>query len=192
MTARNWLVYLATRIPPAFAVGALTALCVRSSMWIRHAEAVATAFLLRLTGFTATGRIGGSDVFVKTGPHSWIGLEVAVSCSIAVVLPSMLVVTSVLLTVRSVRVWRCLAAAAVAAAVFELCNLARLAGLCAILARWREGSMFEFAHTWLGTLVTLVGLTGMLAGYLYVLTGGRRVSLRDSLLAPEPPPRPAV
>lgn len=166
--------YGLTRPPLIITMIALVAACVHYADRVRHTEADATAFLLRAVGYHAVNQGPYNDVLIQVTPFYRVGLFVALSCSSVMVLPGLLGMTGLALALRPLPVWRCLAALTAATALFEVCNLVRLVGLCAVEAQWGVGSTFEFVHTWVGTLITLFGLAATLGVYLYLITLGKR------------------
>jgi exosortase/archaeosortase family protein len=78
-------------------------------------------------------------------------------CSVAYLLAALLVGSAPLMLLRHLSPWRTLTAVGVTTAALILVNTVRLAAIGATVSEWGTDPGLEIAHTYLGSLVTVVG-----------------------------------
>ena len=168
------------RLPPVAASLALCALSLVEARRVQDAEATISGALLRDV-FSATTYVDPNHdlLYVWSRTLGWVGFHVALSCSTALLLPGLCLVTAVLFALRPVAMIAPLVALFSAAAVFGACNLGRITLIALVGWRWGTGAAFDAAHVWAGTAVTICGVTAAVGAYLYALGTGRRRVTRD-------------
>jgi exosortase/archaeosortase family protein len=163
------------RPPLIVEVLALGAWSAARHAWIQGIEAVASSVLLRAAFGRATFALPSRALlFVRFGPLHWASLHVALSCSVALLLPALCLVTAVLIALRPVAAYAPLLALPVATMVFGICNLIRITLIALVGSRLGTGRVFDVVHAWAGTAVTVVGVAAAVATYLFVLGVGRQ------------------
>ena len=137
---------------------------------VRGLEARVTVLLLRVVlGLPALPYRAADDVvFFRTGPEAWAGIEITSKCSVVVFLVPVAVGTGGLLLAQRLAAWRVAAAGVAAGALMIGVNFVRI--LVIVAARCIGGQQgFEWAHTQLGTWLTIAGTAA--AGFVFVRIG---------------------
>ena len=162
------------RLPLIAAGMALCAWSLADGSRVQGAEVSAGAVLLRDVFGAAIFADPVHDLlYVRSASFGWVPFHVAPSCSTALLLPGLCLVTAVLLALRPIPALAPPAGLLAAAAVFGSCNLARITMIVLVGRQWGTGAAFDLAHVWAGTAVTICGVTAAVAAYLYALGAGR-------------------
>ena len=94
-------------------------------------------------------------------------------CSIAYVLAALLIVAAPLMLLRQLSPWRTTLAVGIAAAILIIGNVARLAAIGATVSGLGLHPGLTIAHTYLGSLLTVLGTGTAGVAFAWVLTRGR-------------------
>ena len=98
-------------------------------------------------------------------------------CSVAYLLAALLIGSAPLMLLRRLSPWRTAIAVVSTATILTLVNVARLTAIGATVSEWGTDPGFAIAHTYLGSLLTIVGTC--LAGIAFAaILVGRRGSRR--------------
>jgi exosortase/archaeosortase family protein len=110
------------------------------------------------------------SIFVLTG-----------ECSVAYLLAALFIGAAPLMLLRQLSPWRTVTAVAVAMSVLTLVNVVRLGAIGTAVSEWGLHPGMEIAHTYFGTLLTIVGTCGAGVAFAVVLMGrrGSRLGARD-------------
>jgi exosortase/archaeosortase family protein len=101
-------------------------------------------------------------------------------CSVAYLIAALLIGGAPLLLLRQLAPWRTAMAITATAAILTLVNVARLTAIGATVSVWGRDPGLAIAHTYLGSLLTVVGTC--VAGVAFAaLLVGRRSSRRSSI-----------
>jgi exosortase/archaeosortase family protein len=103
-------------------------------------------------------------------------------CSVAYLLAALLIGAAPLMLLKQLSPVRTAIAIAVAAGILILVNVARLTAIGATVSEWGRDPGLTIAHTYLGSVLTVVGSCAAGIGFVGVLLGGRRARR----IAPEP------
>jgi len=137
---------------------------------VRGWEAQVTVVLVRvLLGIPALPYRAARDVvFFRAGADEWAGIEITAKCTVVVFLVPLAGATGGLLLAGRLKAWRLAVAGAAAAALMIAVNFARI--LMIVAARSIGGQQgFEWAHTQLGTWLTVIGMAA--AAFVFVRIG---------------------
>jgi exosortase/archaeosortase family protein len=106
------------------------------------------------------------SIFVLTG-----------ECSVAYLLAALFIGAAPLMLLRQLAPWRTLAAITVATSILTLANVVRLSAIGAAVSEWGLHPGLEIAHTYFGSLLTIVGTCAAGVAFAVVLIGrrGRRL-----------------
>lgn len=115
----------------------------------------------------------GAACYTQVHGTYWVGLEVAMSCSVVMILPSLCLFSALLLVLGLVRPWPALTALAAAALTFAACNMARITLLGWVEGQWGDGWGFQTAHDWGGTLITIIAATAATGVFVWILALSR-------------------
>ncbi len=95
-------------------------------------------------------------------------------CSVAYLLATLLIGTAPLMLLRQLSPWRMVTAVSVTAATLVLVNVVRLTAIGATVSRLGRDPGLAIAHTYLGSLVTVVGTCAAGVAFAAVLLGRRK------------------
>jgi exosortase/archaeosortase family protein len=95
-------------------------------------------------------------------------------CSVAYLLATLLIGAAPLMLLRQLPRRRTAAAVAVGALVLVLVNVARLTAIGATVSEWGRDPGLTIAHTYLGSVLTVVGTCAAGVAFAAVLLGRRR------------------
>jgi len=93
-------------------------------------------------------------------------------CSVAYLLAALLIGAAPLMLLRQLARWRTVAAIAAGAGVLILVNVARLTAIGATVSAWGRDPGLTIAHTYLGSLLTIVGTAAAGVAFAAVLLRG--------------------
>lgn len=110
------------------------------------------------------------------GVTEYLGLQVSLACSSVLLVTPAAFVTAVLAVVSTVKLSRLMLALAATAALVTLINLLRFVLIALLVDAWGPETGFGWAHSFFGSLLTLVGLAG--ATYLYYRLARRPAAAR--------------
>lgn len=94
-------------------------------------------------------------------------------CSVAYLLAALLIGSAPLMLLRQLSPWRTASAITVTAAIMISVNVARLTAIGATVSVWGRDPGLTIAHTYLGTLLTVVGTCAAGIAFAAVLVGRR-------------------
>lgn len=94
-------------------------------------------------------------------------------CSVAYLVAALLIGSAPLMLIRQLSPWRTGIAVGVTALILVLVNVARLAAIGATVSNWGTDPGFAIAHTYLGSLLTIVGACGAGIAFAAILAGRR-------------------
>lgn len=149
------------------------ALLVLASAW-RGVETTLAGHAIQLaTGDTAMGVPGSHMVILykSTSVHSVFVLTH--ECSVAYLLSAFLIGSAPLMFLRQLSPWRTVTAVSITAGILILVNMARLTAIGATVSTWGRDPGLAIAHTYLGSLVTVVGTCAAGIAFAAVLVGRR-------------------
>ena len=156
-----------TAVALVVVLGALLTLAEQA--WYRTMEA-------RFAAETVHGLLGFAVIMANSGPTfffgyhaarttNFLGLQVSLACSSVLLVGPAAVVTAVLAVVSTVKLSRLLLALAATVVLITGINLLRFVLIALLVDAWGPVTGFGWAHTFFGSVLTLVGLAG--ATYLY-------------------------
>lgn len=93
-------------------------------------------------------------------------------CSVAYLLAALFIGAAPLMLLRQLARWRTVAAIAAGASVLILVNVARLTAIGATVSTWGRDPGLTIAHTYLGSLLTIVGTAAAGVTFAAVLVRG--------------------
>jgi exosortase/archaeosortase family protein len=100
-------------------------------------------------------------------------------CSVAYLLAALLIGSAPLMFLRRLSPWRTAFAVVVTTLILILVNIARLTAIGATVSEWGTNPGFAIAHTYLGSVLTVVGTCG--AGVAFAAILVRRRSPRPTV-----------
>jgi exosortase/archaeosortase family protein len=95
-------------------------------------------------------------------------------CSVAYLLAALLIGAAPLMLLKQLSPARTAIAVAVAALILILVNVARLTAIGATVSEWGRDPGLTIAHTYLGSVLTVVGSCAAGVAFVAVLLGGHR------------------
>jgi exosortase/archaeosortase family protein len=95
-------------------------------------------------------------------------------CSVAYLLAALLIGSAPLMLLRQLPQWRTAAAVSLAAVILVLVNVARLTAIGATVSEWGRDPGLTIAHTYLGSILTVLGTAAAGLSFAAVLVGWRR------------------
>lgn len=146
--------------------------------WCRGLEALAAARFVHAALGVPVGVARARQMFFfqlhDGAPNRFMGLGVSLGCSSLLLVMPVVLVTVVLVVASRIGLARLAAAFAVVSALIVAFNLLRLCLIALLVNAWGVETGFGWAHSFFGTLLTLVGLSLAAFVYLAVLRLGRR------------------
>lgn len=125
----------------------------------------------------AVAQDGTAVVWTGLGTSNIMGFNITSACSSAALMGGFCAVTAVLLLVWGSRTKAILVGAIIALAVVLGTNIVRLSVVIAASRIWGHRG-FEWAHLYLGTVLTVLGLFVAAGAYLFVLMRGSDRQIR--------------
>jgi exosortase/archaeosortase family protein len=112
------------------------------------------------------------------GKPGLLGLQVTLGCSSVLLITPILFATALLLCFGRMSALRILTAALIAGGLVVGFNVLRLVVITALVGVWGPQSGFGWGHTLFGSVLTLIGMSGALAVYWFVVSPRRRTARR--------------
>jgi exosortase/archaeosortase family protein len=126
--------------------------------WWRGIEATVSAHAINLvTGQTAVANPGRHLLILYKGNSVQSTFVLTSECSVAYLLAALLIGAAPLMLLKKLSPWRTAVAISVSAAILVLVNVARLTAIGATVSEWGRDPGLTIAHTYLGSLLTVVG-----------------------------------
>ncbi|MDQ1427833.1 MAG: hypothetical protein QOK39_1309 [Acidimicrobiaceae bacterium] len=152
----------------ALAVGIALALLVWQGRF-RVGEAWVTAWILRVFHLRPASALGANVVFPLHG--QWVGIELSVACTAALLMVPFFAVAGLLMLARRVDSRRALTALAVVSVVIFLVNQLRLLVIAGSMLAWGFRTGYERSHVFLGTVLSTVGVIIGVIIFVWMLIG---------------------
>ena len=157
----------------ALAGGSLIAF---ATAW-RGIEAILSGHAIQLVTGQTTIAAPGRHLLILYKSTSVQSIFILTSeCSVAYLLAALLIGGAPLMLLRQLSPWRTAIAIAVTAAVLVLVNVARITAIGATVSTLGNDPGLQIAHTYLGSLVTVVGTLAAGIAFAAVLVGHRKSS----------------
>ncbi len=154
-------------------VGSGIALVWLALTW-RGIEAILAAHAIHLVTGQTTIAVPGRHLLILYKSTSVQSTFILTSeCSVAYLLAALLIGSAPLMLMRQLSPWRTAIAVAVTATILTLVNVVRLAAIGATVSTWGTDPGFAIAHTYLGSVLTIVGACGAGITYAAILAGRR-------------------
>lgn len=162
----RWLAALALLL----AGGALLAF---AATW-RGVEATLSAHAIQLITGQETQAVPARHMLILYKDTSVQSIFVLTSeCSVAYLLAALLIGAAPLMLLKQLALWRTATAVAVAVAILIGVNVARLTAIGATVSRFGRDPGLTIAHTYLGSLLTVLGTCVAGVAFAVVLIGRR-------------------
>lgn len=166
----RWVRWLAA----AALVCAGASLLVLAAAW-RGVEAVLSARSIQLITGQQTQAVPGRHMLILYKNTSVQSVFVLTSeCSVAYLLAALLIGAAPLMLLKQLSPWRTAAAVSVGVAVLLVVNVARLTAIGATVSKWGRDPGLTIAHTYLGSLLTVLGTGAAGVAFVAVLLGRHR------------------
>ena len=141
----------------ALLVGAGTSLIVLAKAW-RGVEATLSAHAIHLvTGETTVANPGRHLLILYKSTSVQSTFVLTSECSVAYLLAALLIGAAPLMLLKKLSPRRTALAISVSAAILVLGNVARLTAIGATVSEWGRDPGLTIAHTYLGSVLTVVG-----------------------------------
>jgi exosortase/archaeosortase family protein len=174
MVAADGPTSLPSRDRTAIPAGAVAlALSLGLLVWqarFRVGEAWVTAWFLRLFHLRSAAALGPNVVFPLHG--RWVGFELTVACTAALLLVPFFAVAGLLLLVGRVDRGRAAVALLVATGVIFAVNQLRLLVIAGSMLAWGFQTGYERSHVFLGTMLSTIGVIAGVIVFIWMLIGG--------------------
>lgn len=160
---------------PAAAIlaGAGATLLAYATAW-RGVEATLSARSIQLITGQQTEAVPARHMLILYKNTSVQSIFVLTSeCSVAYLLAALLIGAAPLMLLKQLSPWRTAIAVAVGVAILMAVNVARLTAIGATVAKWGRDPGLTIAHTYLGSLLTVVGTCAAGVAFAAVLIGRR-------------------
>ena len=162
----------------ALLVGAGSCLIALAQSW-RGVEATLSAHAIHLvTGQTAVANPARHLLILYKSSSVQSTFVLTSECSVAYLLAALLIGAAPLMLLEKLPPLRTAIAIGVSAAVLVLVNLARLTAIGATVSEWGRDPGLTIAHTYLGSLLTVVGTCAAGIAFAAIMLGHRRGSGR--------------
>jgi exosortase/archaeosortase family protein len=153
----------------ALLVGVGISLIALAKMW-RGVEAILSAHAIHLvTGESAVANPGRHLLILYKSNSVQSTFVLTSECSVAYLLAALLIGAAPLMLLKKLSPGRTAIAIGVSAAILVLVNVARLTAIGATVSEWGRDPGLTIAHTYLGSLVTVVGTCGAGVAFAAVL-----------------------
>ena len=150
-----------------------------AQVW-RGLEAIMSAHAIHLaTGQTAIAVPAHHLLILYKSASVQSTFVLTSECSVAYLLAALLIGSAPLMFLRSLSPWRTSIAVVSTAIILVLVNIARLTAIGATVSEWGTNPGFAIAHTYLGSVLTVVGTCS--AGVAFAAILVRRRSPRPAL-----------
>jgi exosortase/archaeosortase family protein len=157
----------------SFLVAAGGAVIALASTW-RGAEAVLSGEAIQLVTRQTTMAVPARHLLILYKDTSVQSVFVLTSeCSVAYLIAALLIGGAPLMLLRQLSPWRTAAAISLTAAILTAVNVARLTAIGATVSVWGRDPGLAIAHTYLGSLLTVVGTCAAGIAFAAVLVGRR-------------------
>lgn len=167
---RWWARWLAA----AVLVGAGTALLIFATAW-RGIEATMSAYAIHLlTGQTTVANPGKHLLILYKSTSVQSVFVLSGECSVAYLLGTLLIGSAPLMLLRQLSQVRTALALLLASLVLILGNVVRLTAIGATVSKWGRDPGLTIAHTYLGSVLTVVGTCAAGIAFAAVLFGWHR------------------
>jgi exosortase/archaeosortase family protein len=138
-------------------VGAGSCLIGLAKGW-RGVEASLSAHTIHwVTGQSAVANPGRHLLILYKSSSVQSTFVLTSECSVAYLLAALLIGAAPLMLLKKLSAWRTLLAIGVSAVILVLVNVARLTAIGATVSEWGRDPGLTIAHTYLGSLLTVVG-----------------------------------
>lgn len=168
------------RLAAAGVLAAGIVLLILANSW-RDLEAVLSAHAIQLfTGQTTATVPGEPEIILFKNTSVQSVFVLTGECTVAYLMVALLIGTAPLLLLRKLAPLRTLLAVTVALALLVLANLARLTAIGATVSEFGRDPGLTIAHTYLGSVLTVVGTCAAGVAFAAILIGrsGRRATRR--------------
>lgn len=128
----------------------------------------------------------GDRFMIRTDPSHYLGLQITAECTTLVLLIPLLVFSVAVLTFTRVTWPRWIVALVMGMSLMIVVNALRIAMITAATVWWKN-SGYEWAHTFVGTVIALIGIVGTALLMLRVMNSKR--AMRNRVPVAEPGPR---
>jgi exosortase/archaeosortase family protein len=161
----------------ALAGGALLAF---AAAW-RGLEATLSAQAIQLITGQATQAVPARHMLILYKDTSVQSIFVLTSeCSVAYLLAALLIGAAPLMLLKQLSPWRTATAVTVAVVILIVVNVARLTAIGATVSKFGRDPGLTIAHTYLGSLLTVLGTCAAGIAFAIVLIGRRGPRLRPT------------
>lgn len=155
-------------------VGAGVALIAFATTW-RGLEATLSAHAIALLTGQTTQAVPARHLLILYKNTSLQSIFVLTSeCSVAYLVAALLIGAAPLMLLRPLSPWRTAAAVIVAMTILVLVNVARLTAIGATVSAWGRDPGLTIAHTYLGSLLTVVGTCAAGVAFAAIMLGRRK------------------
>lgn len=177
LTNRSRLVRRLAALVLALAGGALLAF---AAAW-RGLEATLSAQTIQLITGQATQAVPARHMLILYKDTSVQSIFVLTSeCSVAYLLAALLIGAAPLMLLKQLSPWRTATAVTVAVVILIVVNVARLTAIGATVSKFGRDPGLTIAHTYLGSLLTVLGTCAAGIAFAIVLIGRRGPRLRPT------------
>jgi len=164
----------ARRFSALILVVAGASLLMLAGAW-RGAEATLAGHAIQLVTGQTTLAVPGRHMLILYKDTSVESIFVLTSeCSVAYLLAALLIGSAPLMLLRQLSPWRTAVAITVGAVTLTAVNVARLTAIGATVSTWGRDPGLAIAHTYLGSLLTVVGTCAAGVAFAAVLVSRRR------------------
>jgi exosortase/archaeosortase family protein len=171
LSRRAWW---ARRLAAAALAAAGVTLVVLANTW-RGIEATLSAHAIQLITRQTTEAVPSRHLLILYKNTSVQSIFVLTSeCSVAYLLATLLILAAPLMLLRQLSPWRTATAVSVGAAILIIVNVARLTAIGATVSEWGRDPGLTIAHTYLGSVLTVVGTCAAGIAFAAVLIGRRK------------------
>jgi exosortase/archaeosortase family protein len=140
--------------------------------WWRGVEATLSAHSIHMvTGQTAVANPGRHLLILYKSNSVQSTFVLTSECSVAYLLSALLIGAAPLMLLKKLSPWRTAIAISVSAVVLVLVNVARLTAIGATVSEWGRDPGLTIAHTYLGSLLTVVGTCAAGIAFAAVMLG---------------------
>lgn len=177
LTNRSRLARRLAALVLALAGGALLAF---AAAW-RGLEATLSAQTIQLITGQATQAVPARHMLILYKDTSVQSIFVLTSeCSVAYLLAALLIGAAPLMLLKQLSPWRTATAVTVAVVILIVVNVARLTAIGATVSKFGRDPGLTIAHTYLGSLLTVLGTCAAGIAFAIVLIGRRGPRLRPT------------
>lgn len=169
----------ARRLTAVLLIAAGVLLVVVAKTW-RGFEATMSAHAIQLLTGQTTQAVPARHMLILYKNTSVQSIFVLTSeCSVAYLVAALLIGAAPLMLLRPLSPWRTAVAISTAIVILVLGNVARLTAIGATVSEWGRDPGLTIAHTYLGSVLTVVGTCAAGLAFAVILVGRRK-------------PRPAI